>query len=158
MMFKPIVEAYPDKLGWKYKGYNPLIESMGYKICVKYDTYPSKDQIGETIILFHNGITKKYGILMYEWGYCSATDPLQACETLEEVKTLRRKLKDQIHWEAKSQMSQYLITYLKGHEKAWNDMTALDWIWSRIWKRIGHQFLLKLKNYVETHETYIGSH
>lgn len=153
-MLKPILEAYPDALGWKYKGYVPLLQSLGYKICVKQDTHPTRNQEGETIVLFYNG--KKYGLLMYEWGYCSKTDMLQHCENLEEVKSLRNELKKAIKWFGKRELKKYLQELAQQPQTPWTSEWSKErWIQQRIWDRIGTEFLINMCKY-DKGESYIG--
>ncbi len=108
---KEIREVYPSFDGLEYE-YKPLLESMEYEILVKVD---EDDYQGDSWVLFKDGT--RYGFLNFGWGSCSGCDALQACESLEEIESLRNELHKSIIWH---QDKKAMIDWLLKHQW-WKD-------------------------------------
>ena len=96
---KPIEEVYPEAISdtgifWGESNYIPLLESLGYEISIRID---DDDYQGDSRLLFQDAAS--YGLLIFGWGSCSGCDALQACDSYEEMESLRQKLSNEIHWE-----------------------------------------------------------
>lgn len=93
---KPISDVYPDAGEYGYFGvydYGPLIESIGHEVLVKVD---DDDYQGDSNVLFRRA-DGAFGYLNFGWGSCSGCDALQACDSYEDLESLRNSLVAGIH-------------------------------------------------------------
>lgn len=117
---KDIREVYPDCIDktdgywWGAYSYQPMIHSLGYKILLQIDDH---DYQGDSRLLFQNG--DQYGYLIFGWGSCSGCDALQGAQSYLELEHLRLYLYENIQWDTKENLFQYI------KNKDWE----LEWSW-----------------------------
>jgi len=116
-----IKEMYPDAVRgddewfWGVDDYQPLLKSLG-EIILQVD---DKDYQGDSRILLQKG--SEIGLLIFGWGSCSGCDALQACDSYEEVETLRAGLVQEIKWLDQKAMLEYMENKDWGLDHAWHD-------------------------------------
>ena len=101
---------------WAPGDYNPLLESLGYKIVVKKDDNAYQ---GDSFILFYDETGDhgeydgydQYGILVFGWGSCSGCDALQACDNYNQIEQLRNALHSEIRWDSASGQLKYFLEH-----------------------------------------------
>lgn len=128
---KTIAETYPDEAkeqserGSFYgpSDYGPLLQSFGYKIAIQVD---DKDYQGDSRLILRDG--ERVGLLIFGWGSCSGCDALRACETLEEIETLRTEIHGSIRWGTLAEISDYLETHDWEGDYSWHDDETKDFV------------------------------
>jgi hypothetical protein len=124
---KPIREVYPDagEDGYFSVGdYNPLLESLGYKIILQVD---DNDYQGDSRLLLKDG--DRYGWLQFGWGSCSGCDALQSCNNYEEVDKLRTGLANGIKWfDSKAEALEFFRAHDWEGDYSWNTSTQADFV------------------------------
>ena len=115
-----------DDYFWGVADYNPLLKSLG-EIILQVD---DKDYEGDSRILFQKG--SEIGLLIFGWGSCSGCDALQACDSYEEVETLRAGLVQEIKWLDQKAMLEYMEGKDWGLDYAWQADETKRFIWQAI--------------------------
>ena len=109
---KSIKEVYPeckeDYCFYSPYDYRPLLESLGFDICLQVD---DENWQGDSRLLFKDG--ERWGILIFGWGSCSGCDALQGCNSYDEVDELRQQLLHDIHWEPDTESA---LQYMNEHD------------------------------------------
>jgi len=126
-------EEYISRYSGKYTelyDYDPMINAFG-RVAVRVDT---DDYSGDTYILYDNG--NKIGHLIFGWGSCSGCDPLQHCESIEEVQELCDKLENSIEWFGSKE-------------------EALNWFENHDWKGNWCWFYKECREYIEKAMEYL---
>lgn len=129
---KDIREIYPncvvtsewgDEYFERQGDYDPLLESFEYEILLKID---DNDYSGDSRLILRD--KNKYGILIFGWGSCSGCDALLACESYEEIESLRQYLKDSIKWfDSPEELLQFMKTHdWKGDFSWWSARSELE--------------------------------
>ncbi|PKL14758.1 MAG: hypothetical protein CVV50_02265 [Spirochaetae bacterium HGW-Spirochaetae-6] len=96
---KCIMDVYPDlfdkegEFWYTPWDYNPLLKSMGFDVLLHYDD----EEEQKTNVIFRDGM--RLGLLTFAMGDSPDTDPLQACESYEDIEALRDNLLEMIKWD-----------------------------------------------------------
>lgn len=127
------VEDLREGSSYCYTDYSSLIDSFELEIIIEEHNGGYQ---GDSYYLFKNP-EGSLGILIFGWGSCSGCDALEACDTKEEIYSLRDELYDDIHWEpTKEQMTQYVKDKHWEGDFMWHQDEGRTFI-SRIKKELG---------------------
>lgn len=88
-------KLYPNTYKNPWDGvwdYNPLIEAFG-KVALRANIGSYQ---GDTFVLYDDG--GKIGYLVFGYGSCTICDPIQSCDSYEELQELCNRLEGDVRW------------------------------------------------------------
>ena len=120
---------YPDINPNNFYGpgdYSPILEDLG-EIILQHDDH---DYQGDSFVLYTRNVDgyDQYGILIFGWGSCSGCDALQACDSYNEIDSLRNSLESSIQWDSLKNTLRYLDEHDWAGDYTWGSSECRNFV------------------------------
>ena len=113
----PVELVYPDYDGFE-GDYEPLLNSLGCSILVKYD---QDNYQGDSWILYRDENRNLLGYLSFGWGSCPGCYALQICTSYDDLRKLQQRLYDDIIWfDSLDEAENYFDESKRSGDYAWS--------------------------------------